>query len=128
MILFKPYVDLSRKQVDEVWIYTMHVTILTNAPIVGTLDLYEAFSNTAMEGFFEVTIGVELEEASSSWTAAHVFPYSCKFELGEVSFGGSNPVVLKVKLFDTANSMNLGSGIVHQDDAEEEGMPGGKLD
>ncbi len=123
MILFKPYVDLSKKEVDSVWIYTIHVTVFTNARIVGSPELVSAFSNSPSEGFFEATIGLEVEEVTAAFASSHVYSSTVQIELGAISFGGSNPSVLKVKLFDAVNEANLGLTIVHQDDVEEEGMP-----
>jgi hypothetical protein len=123
MILFKPYVDLCKKKVDNVWVYSLNVTISTNVPIVGAIELYEAFENAANDGLFEVTLKIELEPATPAWKAEHVFFHSAKIELGEISFCSSSPA-LKVLLVDATELVNLGGVITHQDDAEEEGMPG----
>jgi hypothetical protein len=123
MILFKPYVDLRKKQVNDVWVYSLNVTICTNAPIVGAIELFEAFENAANDGLFEVTLKIELEPATPAWKAEHVFFHSAKIELGEISFCSSSPA-LKVLLVDATELVNLGGTATHTDSAEEDGMPG----
>jgi hypothetical protein len=122
MILFKPYSDLSHKKIDGVWNYWITVTVFTNVPLVGAIGLFETFSNSPKDGFLEVKLGATLQTATATWASEHVFSYTSRILLGQVQFS-SGITALKVCLVKNADGGNLGTTIVHQDDAEEDGMP-----